>query len=77
MKKVILILVLILFLVACTPKEPRSPTELANPASVHCVEQGGTLEIRTDPGGNQEGWCVFFDQGIECEEWEFYRGECP
>ena len=75
MKKIVFVLMLVLFLVACTP-EPRTPTEIANPASVYCVEHGGVLEIRTDPSGNQEGWCVFFDQGIECEEWAFYRGEC-
>lgn len=76
MNKFVLALVLVLFLTACTPKEPRNPTELANPASVYCVEQGGVLEIRTDPSGNQYGWCVFFEKGLECEEWAFYRGEC-
>jgi putative hemolysin len=37
--------------------------------------QGGTLEIREDAEGNQVGWCVF-DDGSECEEWAYYRGEC-
>lgn len=47
---------------------------LANPASVHCEEQGGTLDIRdTDVG--QYGACVFSD-GSECEEWAFFKGEC-
>lgn len=48
---------------------------LANPASVYCEEQGGTLEIRTDADGNEHGVCVFED-GSECEEWAFFRGEC-
>ncbi len=48
---------------------------LANPASVYCQEQGGELDIRTDEEGNQVGICVF-DDGSECEEWAFYRGEC-
>ncbi len=48
---------------------------LPNPASAHCEEQGGTVEIRTDEGGNQYGICVFED-GSECEEWAFFRGEC-
>lgn len=48
---------------------------LANPASTYCEEQGGTLEIRTDADGNQYGVCVF-DDGSECEEWAFFRGEC-
>jgi len=48
---------------------------LPNPASVYCDEQGGTLDIRTDDDGNQYGVCVF-DDGSECDEWAFYRGEC-
>ncbi len=47
---------------------------LANPASVYCEEQGGTLEIRDEAGG-QVGYCVF-DDGSECEEWAYFRGEC-
>lgn len=50
-------------------------TELANPASVFCGEQGGTLELRANDDGGQYGVCVF-DDGSECEEWAFYRGEC-
>ncbi len=55
--------------------EPDEPAGLANPASVYCEEQGGTLEIRTDADGGQYGVCVF-DDGRECEEWAFFRGEC-
>lgn len=49
---------------------------LANPASVHCVNLGGTLEIRTGPGGGQYGVCIFEDNR-QCEEWALFRGECP
>jgi len=65
-----------------TITEPESPpvgadaegVGLANPASVHCEAQGGTLDIRdTDVG--QYGVCVFPD-GSECEEWAFFKGEC-
>jgi len=49
-------------------------TQLANPASVFCEEKGGRLEIRDGPGG-QIGYCIF-QNGRECEEWSFYRGEC-
>lgn len=56
-------------------EEEKSDSGLANPASVYCVEQGGTVEIRTDEAGNQAGVCVF-DTGRECDEWAFYRGEC-
>ncbi len=48
---------------------------LANPASVFCEENQGTLEIREDESGGQMGICVFEDES-ECEEWAFYRGEC-
>ncbi|MGA1825129.1 MAG: protease inhibitor I42 family protein [bacterium] len=47
---------------------------LANPASVYCIENGGTLEFRNDEYGTY-GVCVFSD-GTECEEWDFFRGEC-
>jgi putative hemolysin len=47
---------------------------MANPASVYCEEQGGTLDIR-DTDAGQYGVCVFPD-GSECEEWAFFRGEC-
>ncbi|MBN2457646.1 DUF333 domain-containing protein [Candidatus Woesearchaeota archaeon] len=51
-------------------------SQIANPASVHCQEMGGTLEIRTIEDGSQAGYCTLPD-GTECEEWAFYRGECP
>ncbi|MDH5421980.1 MAG: DUF333 domain-containing protein, partial [Acidimicrobiia bacterium] len=41
---------------------------VANPASVYCEEQGGTVDIRTDESGSQTGYCVFSD-GSEVEEW--------
>lgn len=47
---------------------------LANPASVHCEEQGGTVEMRETALG-VAGFCVF-DDGSECDEWAYYRGEC-
>ncbi len=48
---------------------------LPNPASVYCEAQDHTLEIRTASDGSQHGVCVFQD-GSECDEWAFYRGEC-
>jgi len=50
-------------------------TQLANPASVYCKEQGGTLAIKTDETGGQYGVCTLAD-GTECEEWAYYNGEC-
>jgi len=48
---------------------------VANPASVNCTKNGGTLEIRTGADGGQTGFCKFSD-GSECEEWAYMRGEC-
>ncbi len=48
---------------------------MANPASTHCIEKGGQVEIRTGSDGGQIGFCVFAD-GSACEEWAFFRGEC-
>jgi len=58
----------------CQPSGEK-PIGMANPASVHCEEQGHKLEIRSDAEGNQFGVCVFPD-GSECEEWAYFRGEC-
>jgi len=51
-----------------------SNTQLANPASVYCEEQGGKLEIIETAEG-QSGICKFDDRS-ECDEWAFFRGEC-
>ena len=49
-------------------------TQMANPASVYCEEQGGKLEIVENDQG-QSGICKFSD-GSECDEWAFFRKEC-
>jgi len=49
--------------------------QVANPSSVYCIEQGGKLEARTDENGEVAGYCVF-ENGLSCEEWAFFRGEC-
>ena len=49
--------------------------EIANPASVYCVQSGYTLDIRTNADRSEYGVCIFPD-GKECEEWAFYRSEC-
>lgn len=56
--------------------KPISKTSLANPASVNCTEKGGQLTIAKNPSGGEYGVCSFADNR-ECEEWAFYRGECP
>lgn len=50
-------------------------TGLPNPASVYCEEQGGTLKMVETEAGTQ-GICVLED-GTECDEWAYFRGECP
>jgi len=79
MRKSIFIITLLFLLTGCllieddVSPEPES-VGIANPASVYCIENGGELDIRESDTG-QYGVCVF-DDGSECEEWAFYRGEC-
>lgn len=68
--KLIFLLIFLLLASACQRK-----ADLANPASVYCIENDGTLELRTDEAGGQVGYCLFED-GSECEEWAFFRGDC-
>lgn len=51
-----------------------SSAAIANPASTHCLEVGGKLELTDGPLG-RSGVCVFPD-GSRCEEWRLLRGEC-
>ncbi len=53
-----------------------TPAQIANPASVNCAEQGGTLSIEERGDGGQFGVCTFEDNR-QCEEWALLRGECP
>ncbi len=57
--------------------EPADTTTagLANPASEFCVEQGGTVEIVDEEGG-QVGYCNLPD-GTRVEEWEYFRANSP
>jgi len=66
-------LIIMIFAAGCSSR-PRK-IGMPNPASVFCLENGGKLEIRTDENGGQVGYCIFED-GSECEEWAFFRGEC-
>ena len=64
----------VFILASCSGLQDKQIANLPNPASVFCEENGGKLEIRSDETGAQAGVCVFED-GSECDEWAFYRGE--
>ena len=85
MKKVFTFTIVLLSLAACTTIQVQAPLPAAtdipaanmpNPASVYCEQQGNQLEIRTAADGSQSGICVFPDGSI-CDEWAYFRGECP
>ncbi len=65
----------VLWTAGAVAQAPPSP-QLANPASVNCTTEGGTLAIERRPDGGQFGVCVFTDN-YQCEEWALFRGECP
>lgn len=44
---------------------------IPNPASAHCIAQGGRIEIRSGPDG-QTGYCHLPD-GRVIEEWQLFR----
>ena len=74
-------LFLLAALPACTQKNmvddqgQSQKAQIANPASTYCIEQGGKLEVKDSKEG-QYGTCNLPD-GTECEEWAYFRGECP
>ena len=61
---------------ACSPSDkPHVPVaEMANPASVNCINAGGKLIIKRTLQG-EFGMCQL-PSGKVCEEWALFRGEC-
>lgn len=57
--------------VTTNPPTTDGGTQVANPASQYCVDQGGTLEI-VDEAAGQVGYCNLPD-GTRIEEWEFFN----
>lgn len=51
-------------------------TQIANPASTNCTDQGGKLVINKRGDGGEYGLC-YFDDNRACEEWAMFRGNCP
>lgn len=76
MKVIICTVCFVMFIVSgCSNSSPQKKIGMPNPASVFCADNGGKLEIRLDENGGQVGYCIFED-GSECGEWAFFRGEC-
>jgi uncharacterized protein len=84
MKRIFTFTVVLMALTACSPLQVQTPEPTAtdmpqvnmpSPASVHCMQNGNKLEIRTAADGSQYGICVFPD-GSTCDEWAYFRGEC-
>lgn len=79
-KWIILIIIVLILAIACffifnkKNISVNENTTIANPASSYCIKNGGELEIRTDTDGGQYGVCK--KNGVECDEWKFFRGEC-
>ncbi len=75
---IIVVLVVAFFVITTqTPRFKDTPTvALANPASVYCQQQSGTLEIVSDASGAQS-WICHLSGWVDCEERAYMRGECP
>jgi putative hemolysin len=73
MWKRLIVLLYVSAVVSCAPPPPAP--QLPNPASVHCMEQGGRHVVERGPAG-EFGVCLFEDNR-QCEEWALLRGYCP
>jgi putative hemolysin len=71
--KIFLLILPFLIIASCDSAPVK--TQIANPASVKCIEDGYRLEIRKSEDGGEYGVCIDADKG-ECEEWKYFRGEC-
>lgn len=60
--------------VTLRPYQAPEAVQIGNPAAVHCVSVGGSLEVREDAQGAQAGFCIFED-GRVCEEWALFRDD--
>jgi len=80
--EILLILIVIIFFlfilrsnsIKQNNKAQANNSQIANPASVNCVNNGGTLKIMD--GANGEYGVCYFKDGSYCEEWAYYRKEC-
>lgn len=67
-----LLMAVVLTLVGCgkTDAPVDENVEMANPASVYCEENWGTLVLE------EWAWLCMFPDGSYCEEWSYQRWEC-
>jgi len=72
---IVSVLILIFFFIVHKSAKFRDNSpQISNPASVYCIDNGGNIEIKTNPEGGQYGICMKNEK--ECEEWAYFRGEC-
>jgi uncharacterized protein len=76
MRRLVAIVLIAMTVLAGCSSDDDTDTQLPNPASVFCEEQGGTVRIETADDGSQSGICVLAD-GTEVDEWEYYRANSP
>ncbi|MCB1192861.1 MAG: DUF333 domain-containing protein [Leptospiraceae bacterium] len=74
--KIVILSLIIPFFIVCGREREIKPKENWNttPAYQHCIKNNGKIRFEDKPGGTY-GFCVFPD-GSECDEWQFFRGEC-
>ena len=80
-QKIVLFLIVVVIIIVLTvllmKKTPSKSTSIANPASRYCLAQGGTLNITSGNALGEQGICTLPGGNIKCEEWAFFRGNCP
>lgn len=73
----VLLAILIAAIIVLTVVFTRTPPlDMTNPATVFCLDQGGDLKMITQ-GEETVGICYLPGGDIECEQWAFFRGDCP
>lgn len=61
---------------SATTSPSKATVQTGNPADANCLAKGGRLEAKKDARGNAYALC-YLPNGVTCESWAFFRGECP